>query len=323
MQRAMEEVREIVKILPSHPLFRDNLALYASYAGDFQMAEETARSVEGPDAYAKLALAFAQLGQRRLPEAKRTYEELAMIEGLGASFAASGLGDLAAHEGRFSDAVAILRRGAAADLESGKSAAAAAKLAGAAHAELQRGRNSAAVTAAAEALEHSSAIKIRFLAGRILVEAGEPDRAGPLIESLAAELYAEPRAYAKILQGTIALRDGDPRQAMTLLREANDLFDTWIGAFDLGRASLAAGLFPQADGSFDTCLNARRGEALALFVDEEPTYAYLPAAYYYQGLAREGLGTAGFRESYDDYLRIRGQSVEDPFAKDLRERIGG
>jgi len=108
---------------------------------------------------------------------------------------------------------------------------------------------------------------------------------------------------------------------MTLLREANERFDTWIGGFDLGRASLAAGLFPQADGAFDTCLNARRGEALALFVDEEPTFAYLPAAHYYQGLAREGLGTAGFRESYDRYLDIRGRSEEDPFVKDLRERL--
>jgi tetratricopeptide (TPR) repeat protein len=201
--------------------------------------------------------------------------------------------------------------------------AAAAKLVGAAQAELQRGKTREAVAAAAEALEHSNAVKIRFLAGRTFVEGGEPDRAEPLIEGLAAELYAEPRAYAKILEGVAALRNGDPRQAMTLLREANDLFDTWIGGFDLGRASLAAGLFPQADGAFDTSLNARRGEALALFVDEEPTFAYLPAAHYYQGLAREGLGPAGFRESYDRYLQIRGGSKEDPFVKDLRERIGG
>jgi tetratricopeptide (TPR) repeat protein/tRNA A-37 threonylcarbamoyl transferase component Bud32 len=323
MRRAMEEVREIVKILPSHPLFRDNLALYANYAGDFETAEETARSVEGPDAYAALALAFAQLGQGRVSDAKATYEKLARIEGLGPSFAASGLGDLAAHEGRFSDAVAILRQGAAADLEAGLSAAAAAKLVAVAYAELSRGRADAAIEATGEALEHSSAAKIRFLAGRTFVEAGEPERARPLVDSLAAELYAEPRAYAKILEGGIALENEDPRQAMTLLREANDLFDTWLGVFDLGRASLAAGLFPQADGAFDTCLNARRGEALSLFVDEEPTYAYLPAAYYYQGRAREEIGTAGFRDSYDRYLEIRGQATEDPLAADVRKRIGG
>ena len=47
-------------------------------------------------------------------------------------------------------------------------------------------------------------------------------------------------------------------------------------------------MFPQADAEFDRCLK-RRGEALALFLDEEPTYSYLPPVYYYQGRVREGL----------------------------------
>jgi tetratricopeptide (TPR) repeat protein/tRNA A-37 threonylcarbamoyl transferase component Bud32 len=322
LRRAMEEIQAIVKILPSHVLFRDNLALYANYAGEFPLAEQTASGVEGPDAYATLALAFAQLGQGRIPDAKQTYERLGRIEGLGPSFAASGLGDLAAFEGRFSDAVDILRRGAAADLEAGMTAGAAAKLVALAHAEISRGRKAAAIAAAEEALGHNDAVKIRFLAARTLVEAGEAENARPLIESLAGELYAEPRAYAKILEGVVALQGEDPRRAVTLLREANDLFDTWIGLFDLGRASFAAGLYTQAEGAFDTCLNARRGEALSLFVDEEPTYSYLPAAYYWQGRAREEIGTAGFRESYDRYLQIRSGAGEDPLARDVRARIG-
>ena len=60
------------------------------------------------------------------------------------------------------------------------------------------------------------------------------------------------------------------------------MLDTWIGHFELGRAYLAASAFPQADSEFDRCLR-RRGEALSLFVDEEPTYGYLPTVYYYQG----------------------------------------
>ena len=60
-------------------------------------------------------------------------------------------------------------------------------------------------------------------------------------------------------------------------------------------ASLAAGAFPQVDSAFDVCLNARRGEALSLFVDDEPTHAYLPLAYDYQGRAREAIATAGSR----------------------------
>ena len=154
------------------------------------------------------------------------------------------------------------------------------------------------------------------------MEAGDIDRARPLIDDLASELFAEPRGLAKVLEGVIALRNGDAPEAMSLLREANDLFDTWIGFFDLGRASLAAGAFPQADSAFDVCLNARRGEALSLFVDEEPTYAYLPLVYYYQGRARENIGTAGYRDSYRQYLDIRGDSTEDPLVSEVRERAG-
>ena len=322
MRRAMDEVREIVKILPRHPLFRDNLALYANYAGDFQTAEQEARTVEGSDPYATLALALSLLGQGQVSQAKDTYVQLGQLGAQGASMAGSGLGDLAAFEGRFSDAVQILRRGAADDLAAKNADGAAAKLAAVAYAELSRGRSPQAIEAAEEALSRSTAVKIQFLAARIFVEAGDAARARPHIDNLAKELYAEPRAYAKSLEGVIALKSGDARQAMTSLREANDLFGTWIGFFDLGRASLAAGAFTQADSAFDVCLNARRGEALSLFVDEEPTYAYLPHAYYYQGLVREGLKSTGAAEPFRQYLAIRGRSTEDPLLKDVRNRAG-
>ena len=80
-------------------------------------------------------------------------------------------------------------------------------------------------------------------------------------------------------------------------------------------------MFAQADSEFDRCIK-RRGEALALFIDEEPTYGYLPPVYYYQGRAREGLKTDGFAVSYREYLNIRGQSKEDPLLPDARRRAG-
>jgi Flp pilus assembly protein TadD len=322
MREAREEMRAIVKILPKHPLFRVNLALYSNYASDFQAAEQEARQVDGPDAYAALALAFAQLGQGQLAQANETYRKLGQLGPLGASFAASGLGDLAAVEGRFSDAVQLLRRGADDELNAKNADSAAAKLAAVAYAELSRGRSRQAVEAAEEALAHSNAVKIRFLAARVFVEAGEETKARPLIDSLAKELYAEPRAYAQLVEGNLALRKDNPRPAMTMLRAANGLFETWIGLFDLGRASLAAGAFTQADSAFDVCLNARRGEALALFADEEPTYAYLPHAYYYQGQVRERLKNAGAVESYRQYLVFRGSSSEDPLVAKARQQVG-
>ena len=154
------------------------------------------------------------------------------------------------------------------------------------------------------------------------MEAGDLEKARPLIEMLDGEPYAEPRAYAKIVEGVLALKQGDARRAVAILREANEMFDTWIGLFDLGRASLEAGLFTQADSAFDACLNARRGEALSLFLDEEPTYAYLVPVHYYLGRAREGLKSSGYTDSYREYLRFRGNSADDRLAQDARKRIG-
>ena len=322
LRRAQDEMRQVVEILPKRVLFRDNLALYAGYAGDFQTAEQQARTVQEPDAYAAVALAFAQLGQNQVPQALETYQKLATIGAQGPSLAASGLGDVAMYEGRFSDAVRILERGAAADLTAKNPDRAAAKFAALAYAHLLRGQKGPAVAAAEKALANSTEVKIRFVAARTFVETGELARAQPLMTGLAAEPQSEPQAYARIVEGEIALKSGDVRQAIKLLTEANGLLDTWIGHFDLGRAYLEADQFPQADSEFDRCLK-RRGEALSLFLDEEPTYGYLPTVYYYQGRVREELRSAGFAQSYRSYLAIRDKAGEDPLLPEVRRRAGG
>jgi hypothetical protein len=117
------------------------------------------------------------------------------------------------------------------------------------------------------------------------------------------------------------LKNKDTKGAIKLLSEANALLDTWIGRFDLGRAYLDAGAFTQADSEFDRCIK-RRGEALALFLDEEPTFGILPPVYYYQGRAREGQNTAGFAESYKAYLAVREKAGEDPLLAEVRKRAG-
>ena len=316
---AVDEMRLVVQMLPKRVTFRDNLALYANYAGDFQTGEKEARTIQEPDAYALLALAFSQLGQDQLSQASDTYRRLAKVGTLGASFAASGLGDLATLEGRFSDAVRILGQGAAHDLAAKDADRAAAKFAAIAYAELLRGQKRPAIAAVDNALVNSKVAKIRFLAARALVEAGEIDRARPLIAGLASEPLAEPQAYAKIVEAEAALKDGDAPQARQTLTVANTLLDTWIAHFDLGRAYLESGAFVQADAEFDRCIK-RRGEALSLFLDEEPTYGYFPTVYYYQGRVREGLRSTGFADSYRAYLAIRGQSTEDSLLPEIRRR---
>ena len=66
----------------------------------------------------------------------------------------------------------------------------------------------------------------------------------------------------------------------------------------------------------------RQGEAIELFDDNVPTYAYFPPVYYFQGRAREGMKSEGFPDFYKKYLGIRGQSQGDPLVADIRRRLG-
>jgi tetratricopeptide (TPR) repeat protein len=148
-------------------------------------------------------------------------------------------------------------------------------------------------------------LSVQFMAARALVEAGAIDKARPLMTAMASEILAEPQAYAKIVEGAIALKTGDPRQAIEVLTQANALLDTWLGHFELGRAYLAAEQFAQADSEFERCLK-RRGEALQLILGDEPTYAYVPPVYYYQGQVREGMKVEG---AYVSSLMLRPSSL--------------
>jgi tetratricopeptide (TPR) repeat protein len=322
MPRAINEMQYLVKLLPKRALYRCNLATYAAYSADFTTAETEARATLDLGSTCGLqALALAQTGAGQFPEAASSYDEMSKAAGLGASYTASGRGDLAIYEGRYSEGVRILEAGAAADLAAKDVDRAAAKLVAVAYAQLQHGQKQAAIAAAQKALENGKTVKIRFLATRVFVEAGEIARARTLAAELASELQAEPRAYGKILEGLIALKNKNVVEAVNDLTEGNKLLDTWIGAFDLGRAYLEARAFTQADSEFDRCIK-RRGEALSLFLDEEPTYAYFPHVYYYQGRAREGLNTAGFADLYTTYLSIREKAGEDPLLPDVRRRAG-
>jgi tetratricopeptide (TPR) repeat protein len=316
MKGAVDDMRQVVAILPKRVAFRDNLALYRNYATQFVAAENEVGAIQEPDAFALLALAFSQLGQARFADAASTYERLTPING---SMAAMGLGDLAAVQGRFGEAVQLLRRSADKEQAAGKRDLAAARLLAASDAELARGNKRAAIAAARQSLTLSKIVKVRFLAARALIEAGDAAAAKPLMTDLSLEPQAEPQAYAKILEGDLALHGGDPRVAVKVIEEANKLFETWIGHYYLGRAYLQAGRLPEADSEFDRCLT-RRGEALSLFLDEEPTYAFLPPVYYYQGLVREGMKTDKFADSYRAYVAIRGSSKDDPLLADARRR---
>jgi tetratricopeptide (TPR) repeat protein/tRNA A-37 threonylcarbamoyl transferase component Bud32 len=320
MPKALEEGRRAVEISPKAAMQRRNLALIAAYAGDLQTAEREAQAaLQLNPSYEKayLPLAYSQLLQGQLPQAADTYRRLEKVSRLGASFAASGLADIAFYEGRFADAVRILEEGAASD-QAGTNLLAAEKIIALAYVQLSRGQKKPAVEAAERAKDSKKA-NIRFLAARVFAAAGETAKARALAATLASDSQPEPQADAKLIEGEVALQAGDPHQAIKTMTEANQLLDTWTGRFDLGRAYLEAGEFAEADAEFDRCIK-RRGEALELY--DGPSYGFFPPVYYYQGRVREGLKSPGAVESYRLYLSVRGKAGEDPLLREIRRRAG-
>lgn len=319
LPKAVEEMKKAVAILPKRALYHVNLALYAAYNSDFSTSEHEAQEVQklNPNYPAGFnALAFSQLGLGRVADAAATFQRL---ENVRASEASSGLGDVALYEGRFSDAARIFEKAAAADLEAGNAEGAAEKYAALAYTELARGHKGPAVRAAERALlNHRKAVKIQFLAARIFALSGETKKSQALATDLLTLPQLEPQTYAKIIDGDIALEAGNTGKAIKDLGDANRLLDTWIGRFDLGRAYLKADLLLEADSEFDRCIK-RRGEALALFLDEAPTFGYFPPVYYYLGRVREAEKSVG-DDSYRTYLNIRAKAGEDPLLPEIRRR---
>ncbi len=89
----------------------------------------------------------------------------------------------------------------------------------------------------------------------------------------------------------------------------------------LGQAYLAAKAFTEADSEFDLCLK-RRGEATAVFLDDVPSYHYLPPVYYFLGRARQGLKSPGAADSFRTFLSIKQKGGgEDPMIADARRRV--
>jgi tetratricopeptide (TPR) repeat protein len=322
--KALEAAQHAVEIVPKGVGQRLNLAFIYTFAGDFAASEKEARTaLEMSPAAAQgyLVLAEAQMGQGQIEKAADSYHQLDKFGPGGASTAAAGLADIAAYQGKYAEAARIYEK-AATDSVAAKMADNAARM----YAELGKieelqEHHAAAITDVGKAMAMSQSIQIRFLAANTYVDAGDLPNAQKLSRSLSSELSNEPQAYGKIIDGRIALKRKNSSEAIKQLTDANTLLDTWIGRFELGRAYLEAEAFTEADSQFDQCMK-RRGEAIELFMDNVPTYAYLPPVYYYQGRVRQGMKSEGFADFYKTYLNIRGQSSDDPLVPDVRRRIG-
>ncbi|MBZ5579849.1 MAG: protein kinase [Acidobacteriia bacterium] len=323
MATAMRLSRQAVDIYPQNVLMLSNAGLFAMYGGDFDEAIRESREIlkiNPKFTKAFLCIALAQLGQGKPDDTRMTWQQLAGLGKEGASSAALGLADLALYEGRFRDAIGLLPAAIAADLADQNTSEAALKRIALAQAFLAAGEKAKAVAAVEAALRDRTDEPVAFPAAQILLDAGEERQALEVAAKMKSSFDSQPRAYAGVLDGLVKLRHKDYQEAVSALQAARKLSDTWLGRQVLALAYVEAGAFPEAESEADNCVQ-RRGEATAVFFDDEPSLRYLPAAYYYRGRAREGLHVASAAADFRTFLQTKAQSQSDPMVTDAKRRL--
>ncbi|HET8925759.1 MAG TPA: protein kinase [Candidatus Acidoferrum sp.] len=323
MDKAVEVERRDVEINPRGLMQRTNLSLYESYDGDFANAVKDAQEVlkQNPKSVSGLgALAMGWFGQGKIAEATAAYEKMRPISARGASSSATGLADIALYEGRLKDAIEILERGIANDQTNKNAEASALKLNYLAYAYLMQGDLLRAMAATERARALNRVPSTLYLAGRAEAALGQSAKSMNLASELSSQLSADPQAYGKLIQGELALKNGNAQEALQIFQQAEKLADAWLVHFDLGRAYLDSGAFSEATSEFDACMK-RRGEAAAVFLDDVPSFYLYPPVLYYQGLAHEGLKNARAAEYFKQFLAIKSKGAGDPMITGARRHL--
>jgi tetratricopeptide (TPR) repeat protein len=239
----------------------------------------------------------------------------------GASLAASGRADFALYRDIPAEAVQILLPAVAQDEQHKSTLGAASKLVALGDAHLAAGRRLEAAAAATKALTLSRRDIDLVGAARVLIASGRRQQAAALASELSERLPTHSRAYGRLVEGWVAMDAGNTRDAVAALGEARKLADFWLTRFSLGVAYVQADAHAEALSELETC-QRRRGEAMAVFLDDVPTTRYLPPLAYWLARAQEGLGqrpTAA--ANYRRFLDRRAPMSSDPLVADARRRL--
>jgi len=322
MANAVEVSRRAIEIYPKNVVYRTNASLYALFAGDYDTSEREAQAVLQinpvyEDAFTILALCETAKG--KFDQAAGWWQKVQNASAGGSSSAAGGLADLALYRSDPSSAISALQKGIDGDVVAKNLDAAGKKYVIMAEAQLMLGKKSDALQSVKQGMTMSKA-NVLFAAARVYELAGDYSAATELAAELTKQVEATPQAFGKLIQGDLQLSHGNARQAIQLYQESERLLDQWLARFDLARAYVEAGMYTEATTELETCLK-RRGEATDIYIDEQQTFRYFPATYYYLGRALEGLKSPGAADAYRNFIAMKIPSAHDTTVDDAKKRL--
>jgi tetratricopeptide (TPR) repeat protein len=322
--KALTEGRAAIQIYPRNVTFHSNVALYALYASDFKAAaEEAARVIELDKNFYKgyLPQAISAVDAGNFDAARDAYGRMASTGAVGASRAASGLADLDLYTGRHKEAESRLREAILDDDKNHRTEGLIAKRVALAETLLAQGRPVDARREATAIAALSDGVAARVPAARILMRSGGNDESVHRIAGeLDNQLQPQKRAYAKIVEGEMAMTRHRIADAVDLFTAARKFTDLWLARFNLGVAYVEAGAYAEAVSELELA-DKRRGEAMAMFLDDWPTVHQAVTVKYWLGRAHEGIGAIQVaRQNYQSFLSIRAAAT-DQLTPDARKRL--
>ncbi len=291
--RAREAGAELLDIYPNSVMGRSNYALYAMYATDFETAvAESARVRELDSSYFKawLPVAIKALAEGDVAGARDAYGAMQPLGTRGELTAQLGLADVSMFAGEYDRAREEFGAGVAMAEEVGSSYFEATMRVGLAEALLRDGADHALVAETLRAaLDRIGGLPRQVPAALMYLEIGDVDSARAIADALKENLQPQNRAYARLIEGAIAIQAGDAVAAVDSMSAGIALADLWLLRLYRGIAYLEAGFAAEALDEFTTC-HERRGEASAIFLDDLPTYRYAAALPSWIGRAQQALG---------------------------------
>jgi tetratricopeptide (TPR) repeat protein len=249
------------------------------YAGNFSEASSLAQQLilEDPQNLGGwVAATLLELIAGNLAEARSNYLQIKAMDEFGGSYAFEGLADLELYQRNHSSAIKFLEKGITLDREFEMNEFAAIKYVMLAESQMGLGNHEAALGAIKDALEMGTENASVVGAAMLLAELGEYDMAEAIASQLFDELSDLRRAYASTIRATIASKQSQPAKAVELSKLAISTADLWLARFVLGKVYLDAGYLVEAYNEFQICED-RTGEAVAVFLDERPTFRMIRA----------------------------------------------
>lgn len=303
-----------LEVYPKSFLYRSNYALYAMYASEFEKAAAKAEEIlaESPDfVMAYLPIALASIDRLDFEEAERAYDTMAGAGEGGMSLAYVGLADLAMYRSDFARARRWLEQGIADDDTSGNVSGAATKRLMLASIEARQNNVAAAGELLSDALSGVRSVAKVVPAAMVHIQLNQLSEAELLSGELELKLQPQIRAYGHGVAARIAFVRHETNNAIDELRVGMALADIWWLHLLLGEVYLEAGYFAEALSEFESCYS-RRGEGVAVFLDDVPTVRELARLPYLIGQAQQELGMhSDAAENYQRFLALKSDMADD------------